>query len=101
MRLRVSPGSSRDRILGTHAGALKLAVSAAPEKGRANRDAARLVASLFGLPTRDVVLIAGEASRDKVVRLALSFEQVSQRWNDARDRSVAAKREPRRRLRAP
>ena len=35
-RVRVSPGASKERIAGEHAGALKISVTAAPEKGKAN-----------------------------------------------------------------
>jgi len=88
LRLRVSAGASRRRVLGVHGGALKLSVKAPPEKGRANRDVLALVAEAFGLATSDVEILSGEASPDKVVRLALSPREAAVRWRSALLRSA-------------
>jgi uncharacterized protein len=79
LRLRVSAGASRRRILGVHGGALKLSVKAPPEKGKANRDVLALVAETFGLATSDVEILSGETSPDKVVRLPLASEEAARR----------------------
>jgi hypothetical protein len=84
LRLRVSAGASRSRVSGAHGGALKLSVAAAPEKGKANREVVRLVAATFGLPAREVELVAGETSPDKVVRLSLPPGEAARRWEEAR-----------------
>jgi uncharacterized protein YggU (UPF0235/DUF167 family) len=47
----------------------KLRVTAAPERGRANDAAVRLVAERLGVGTDDVRLVAGHGSRDKVVEV--------------------------------
>ena len=65
--VRVTPGASRDRILGEHAGALKLSVSASPEKGKANRAVCRLLAKTLGIAKSNVRIVSGETSRDKRV----------------------------------
>lgn len=80
LRLRVSAGASRSRVLGPHAGALKLSVKAPPERGRANREVLALVADVFGLAPGDVELVSGETSADKVVRLPLSPEEGARRF---------------------
>jgi uncharacterized protein (TIGR00251 family) len=79
LRLRVSAGASRRRILGVHGGALKISVKAPPERGRANKDVLALVAETFALATSDVSIVAGEASPDKVVRLPLAPEEAARR----------------------
>lgn len=66
-RLRVAPGARRDALVGVHGDALKLAVRAVPEKGRANDAVLRMLADALGVPARQVTLVAGGASRDKVV----------------------------------
>ena len=71
LRLRVSAGASRRRVLGVHGGALKLSVKTPPERGKANKDVLALVAETFGLAPSDVEIVAGETSPDKVVRLPL------------------------------
>lgn len=84
LRLRVSAGASRRRILGVHGGALKLSVNAPPEKGKANREVLSLVAETFGLAPSDVELVSGDTSPDKVVRLALPGGEALRRWTARR-----------------
>jgi hypothetical protein len=69
LRLRVSPGSPRERLQGWHGEALKLSVQAPPEKGRANAAALRALARFLGLKPRQLALAAGGTSRDKTVRI--------------------------------
>ena len=88
LRLRVTAGASRRRLAGVHGGALKLSVTAQPEKGRANEDVVSLVAETFGLAPSEVEIVSGEASRDKVVRLALSPQGAALRWRSALLRSA-------------
>ena len=67
--VRVSPGAARTRALGEHAGALKLAVAAAPEKGKANRAVIDFLAEALGVRKADVTVAGGETSRDKRMRV--------------------------------
>lgn len=69
LRLRVAPGARRDGLVGVHGDALKLAVRAAPEKGRATEAVLRLLAEALDLPAQQVALVAGGASRDKIVSI--------------------------------
>lgn len=69
LRVRVSPGAGRTRLLGPHGDALKVAVSEPPERGRATRAAAALLAEAFALKKGAVRLLSGETSRDKVFLL--------------------------------
>lgn len=80
LRLRVSAGASRSRVLGPHGGALKLSVKAPPERGKANREVLALVAEAFGLAPADVALVSGETAPDKVVRLPLATAEAARRW---------------------
>jgi len=65
--VRVSAGAARERVIGEHAGALKLSVSAAPEKGKANKAVCALIAKTLHVPSSHVRLVAGETSRDKKI----------------------------------
>ena len=58
----VVPGASRSEITGPHADVLRIRVSAAPERGQANREAEKLLAQFFGVPA---TLIKGATSRRK------------------------------------
>ena len=67
LKLRVVPGASRDRVVGVLGDALKVCVSAAPEKGKANKRIVAMLAACLGVAVRDVQVVAGETARDKQV----------------------------------
>jgi len=76
-RVRVQPRASRSEISGEHAGAVKLRITAPPVDGKANEECRRFLARLLGVPGNAVEIIAGESSRDKVIRVQnMSAEQV-------------------------
>jgi len=58
----VVPGASKSEIVGPHGATIRMRVAAAPEKGRANREAERLLEVFFGTT---VTLVAGATSRRK------------------------------------
>lgn len=91
LRLRVAPGARRDALVGVHGDALKLAVRAVPEKGRANDAVLRILADALGVAPRQVSLVAGGASRDKVVAVrGLGPDEVRTRLASALDGAAAA-----------
>ena len=65
--VRVQQGGRRDAILGEHAGALKVSVCAAPDKGKANKAVLALLAEGLGVAKSAVSLVSGETSREKKV----------------------------------
>jgi uncharacterized protein (TIGR00251 family) len=67
--VRVVPGARRTDVVGRHGDAWKVRVAAAPERGRANRALERLLATRLGLPLRDVSVVSGTLTRDKVVEV--------------------------------
>ena len=65
--VHVVPGASREELVGVHGDALKVRVTAAPEKGKANRSVCRLLGGLLDWPAKRVELLSGEAARKKGV----------------------------------
>lgn len=65
--IRVKPGAARTAVGGRHGDALVVAVTARAVDGKATEAALRAVAEAFGVRRRDVSLVAGATSRDKVV----------------------------------
>ncbi|GAA0618497.1 hypothetical protein GCM10009547_21050 [Sporichthya brevicatena] len=65
--IRVRPGSSRAGVGGTHAGALVVKVSERAVDGRATEAALTALAKALGVPRREIRLVRGATSRDKVV----------------------------------
>lgn len=81
--LRVSPGASNDSISGEHDGAIKLNVTAVPEKGKANKAVVKLVAKVFKLRKSDLEIVKGETSQDKVLKVdGLSEVDFVKLWKD-------------------
>jgi uncharacterized protein (TIGR00251 family) len=70
LSLKVIPKSSKNEIAGFLAdGSLKVKVTAAPEKGKANAAVCEFLARKFGVPKRNVEILRGETSHTKQVRI--------------------------------
>lgn len=75
--MRVTPRASVDRIDGFDpAGRLRVRVTAPPADGAANAAVAKLLAKALGLPGRDVMLVSGATSREKVFEVPLTDEAI-------------------------
>ena len=90
LRVRVVPGSANAGIVGRHGDAWKIRVRAAPERGRANDAVVELLAGTLELPRRDVRLVGGHGTRDKLVELSgLSADETDRRLAAAEQKGVA------------
>jgi uncharacterized protein (TIGR00251 family) len=65
LSVRAQPGARKNAVVGEHNGALKVAVTAPPEDGRANDAIAGLLRKWLGLKRGQVELSGGLRSRDK------------------------------------
>ena len=65
LRVRAQPRARKPGVQGEQAGALKLAVSAPPEDGRANEALVELLAEILQIRRSQIVLLSGQTSRDK------------------------------------
>jgi uncharacterized protein (TIGR00251 family) len=63
--VRAQPGARKAGVLGEQAGALKVAVTAPPEDGRANKALTELLRELLGLKRSQIELLSGATGRDK------------------------------------
>jgi uncharacterized protein (TIGR00251 family) len=71
--VRVQPKSSKNAIVGTHGGALKIKLNAPPVEGKANKALIHLIAKRLQCPKSAVEIISGQASRNK--RLLVHIER--------------------------
>lgn len=69
LKVAARPGASRSAVQGLAGDALKVAIQAPPEKGKANDELVRFLARTLGLRRPQVTLVKGDTSRDKVVRV--------------------------------
>jgi uncharacterized protein (TIGR00251 family) len=79
-RVRVKPGGRRDRLVGAYGGALKVEVSAPPERGKANSAVKKLLAKTLDVPQSAIEILSGETSQDKSIRIeSLTAKEFSRR----------------------
>ena len=65
--IHAQPGARKNGITGVHSGRLKVAVTEAPEKGKANRALVKLLAEVLGIKRSQILLVAGETSIQKKI----------------------------------
>jgi uncharacterized protein (TIGR00251 family) len=69
LRVQLQPRASRDEFAGLHGGALKVRLTAPPVDGKANAALIAFLAAAFGVPQRQVTLLAGATGRAKRLRV--------------------------------
>lgn len=83
LSIKARPGSRKNAITGAHAGALKVSVTAAPEKGKANDAIIALLADQLQLRKADITIIRGQTSSEKVVSVSgVSKSELATRLRD-------------------
>ena len=65
LAVRAQPGARKNAVVGEHGGALKVAVTAPPEDGRANEALTHVIRKWLDLNRSQVKLAGGQRSRDK------------------------------------
>lgn len=66
LAVRAQPNAKKDGIVGRHGDALKVAVTAPPEDGRANAALVECLKSWLGVKRSQVELLSGHSHRNKV-----------------------------------
>jgi uncharacterized protein (TIGR00251 family) len=77
LEVKVTPGSSRDRILGWMGRRLKIAVQAPADRDRANEAVVLFLAEALGLSPRHVRIVRGH--RSPLKSLEIDLEDVEER----------------------
>jgi len=68
-QVKVHPRAKKNAITGEVGDALKLALTAPPVEGRANRACVEFLAEVLNVPRSSVTIAAGENSRNKLIRV--------------------------------
>lgn len=80
LTLHVQPGAKRTEVVGEHGTALKIRLAAPPVDGQANEELILFLADLFGVPSRQVQLIAGHSGRRKRVAVVKPSRRPDLTW---------------------
>ena len=67
--VKIVPGAKRTKFLGEWQGRARIAVAAAPEKGKANQAVVEFLSSLLDMNRRQITVIAGLTSPLKTIRI--------------------------------
>ena len=95
IRLHVQPGATRTGVTGVHGNALKVAVTAPADAGRANAAVVVLIAGVLGVRRSSVRLLSGSTSRAKRVGIdGMAPEAVREAVGNALAASGVARRQP-------
>ena len=78
--VQAQPKARRNAITGTHNGLLKVSVTQAPEKGKANAALTQVIAKALGLKKAQVQIVSGlTASKKKFLITDTTVEQLQKR----------------------
>ena len=78
LAVRAQPGAKRNAVLGEQAGALKVAVTAPPEDGRANAAIVEVLRDWLGVKRSQVELAGGLTNRNKTILIrGVTLEELS------------------------
>jgi hypothetical protein len=69
IRIKAMPNAGKNSIKGVHNGMMKVALSAPPEKGKANAELESFLAGELGIGKSRVKVIKGMTSREKSVQI--------------------------------
>jgi uncharacterized protein len=84
VRLRLTPGASKDHIKGVatdenHVACLTASVTAAPEDGRANKALIRMLSKEWRVAKSSIRLVSGQTDRRKVLLVEGDAAEVSRK----------------------
>ena len=80
LKLHVTPRGSRNEITGWRENALCIKITAPPVEGAANAAIVKFMADALKLKKSQVELVAGDKSREKIVRISgLSEDEIKSR----------------------
>jgi uncharacterized protein (TIGR00251 family) len=78
VRVKVNARSSQVLGFSNERGVLEVALNAPPRDGEANAELIELMSELLQLPKRNLAIVSGLQSRDKVLEVEVEFERIEE-----------------------
>jgi uncharacterized protein (TIGR00251 family) len=69
IRLKVTPGASRNEIVGFIDGVLQVKIAAPPVRGKANQELTSFLSRTLGVSKSALSIVRGHTSRNKVITI--------------------------------
>jgi uncharacterized protein len=80
IRIHIIPNAKIDKIVGEHGDAIKIKLRVPAVEGKANTALRCFLAEKLNIPQRAIVLLHGQRSRDKVIRIDGLSEEAIRRF---------------------
>lgn len=75
--VKVLPGASKTRFAGEYGDMVKIRISAAPEKGKANKELTAFLAKHLGLKKNDIEILSGTTSQVKNIHITCNNQKIT------------------------
>ena len=69
IKVKIVPGSSKNKIVGVYNNALKIAITAPPVDGKANKKCIAYLAKYFDVAKSKIEIISGQTSKNKLIKI--------------------------------
>lgn len=69
IKVKIVPGSSKNKIVGVYNDALKITITAPPVEGKANKKCITYLAKYFDVAKSKVEIISGKSSKNKFIKI--------------------------------
>jgi uncharacterized protein (TIGR00251 family) len=69
LRLHIIPNAKANQVIGAHGAAIKIKLRAPAVEGKANAALRSFLAEQLKIPERNVALVSGQKSRNKLIRI--------------------------------
>jgi len=69
MKVKIVPGSSKNKIIGAYNNALKISIAASPVEGKANKKCIAYLAKYFDVAKSKIEIISGQAGKNKLIKI--------------------------------
>jgi uncharacterized protein (TIGR00251 family) len=69
IKVKIVPGSSKNKIIGAYNDALKITITALPVEGKANKKCIAYLAKYFDVAKSKIEIISGQTSKNKLIKI--------------------------------
>ncbi|GAG12410.1 unnamed protein product [marine sediment metagenome] len=69
VKVKIVPGSSKNKIIGVYNDSLKITITAPPVEGKANKKCIAYLAKYFDVAKSKIEIISGQTSKNKLIKI--------------------------------
>ena len=69
IKVKIVPGSSKNKIIGAYDDALKISITAPPVEGKANKKCIAYLAKYFDVAKSKIEIISGKNNKNKLIKI--------------------------------